>query len=282
MNSKISYKFFLVQFLESQELTQSQPYADPSNTTGKEIENREEIFTAYTTAVAIARMACADCMDSEEDSNSASNTILTPLFIRNALFDLLTLCSSRIIKQSDQIEFEERNSNLINSMNSHQNKKRKSTNEKRNSDESVLLSTYASMEVITPSTPNFNVVLIELLNFIALKRGYENSSLLLFDHSRHILSKWLESDNSNNDSIDDVGNEINDDNNNDNNNNNNNLLFYNFPWKILSPQSGSYVDFLKDFSSMIIPIICKGQSPRKRWRLLLGIYICVHECALFC
>ena len=102
------------------------------------------------------------------------------------------------------------------------------------------------------------------------------------------MSLWLCNDSSNNNDNDNNNNNINNNNNNYNeiNNNNNNynhdnndnnntirgnniLSLYNFPWKILSPGSLTFEDFLIDFSTVIITIICEVEAPRERWRLLL-------------
>ena len=102
-------KFVLIAFrniflysliLESPGVTQSQSNANNRNYGIIEEESREDSLVAYTVAVAIARMACADCTDNEGDTDSKSVTTLNPSFLRKLLFDLITLCCSRISQKS--------------------------------------------------------------------------------------------------------------------------------------------------------------------------------------
>ena len=299
-------------------MTLLQLNSDTTNYGDIEEESSEDSLIAYTVAVAIARMACADCTNNNENTDSKSVIILSPSFLRKALFDLITLCCSRVSEQAKNFEFSNqyKNRNDFTNFNSQQNKKIKSTNENENFDTNLFsqisASNFGEVKKHFIPKPNFNSLLILLLNFIAKKRGYENSTQLLLDHSRCLLSLWLGCNNINNNNnnnnnnsnknnndnnnnrdynddnyYDDDNNDNNNNNNSNNNNNNNNnynnnnnnnynnnnintiLALHQFPWKILSPGSQTYRDFLTDFSSMIIAIICEVEAPRERWRLLL-------------
>ena len=212
---------------------------------------------------------------------------ISPFFLNNALYDLLQLCCSRISVTVKKNTVEKESGMIMidsdNNCEDHNSSKRRKTSDQnsiQNKNNKNNESSKNSKKKKNFPSPNFNVLLIELLEFIAVNRGYENSSLLLLDHSRRILGRWiLENIGSDND-----GDDNNNDNNNssvDHSNNNsenesdsphNNLTLREFPWKILSPSSGSFAGFLKDFQSIIIPILCGIESTRKRWKHLKGEY----------
>jgi hypothetical protein len=133
-----------------------------------------------------------------------------------------------------------------------------------------------SQDPVRPFSPPrvcFRVVLSRLLDFIARKRGYENSSLLLLDHSRWLLSEWIRlpaADIENSDFYSDQNTQSQSSKNRNNNKNNKNIRLEDFPYKILDPNCRSFTDFLHNFGSMIFPLVCSVEDARERWRLMLG------------
>ena len=139
-----------------------------------------------------------------------------------------------------------------------------------------------SQDPVRPFSPPrvcFRVVLSRLLDFIARKRGYDNSSLLLLDHSRWLLSQWIRppgADIENSDSQTDQNTQSQSSRNRNNGQTKNkNIRLEDFPYKILDPNSRSFSDFLHNFSSILFPLICSVEDSRERWRLMLGNCVCV-------
>lgn len=235
---------------------------------------------AYSTAIAIARMACADCTDNRKRSTcSTSNTVLTPSFVRTAIFDLLVLCSSRVkwgsAGSTGSLKHPVEPSG-----------RRRDSAGKELGEGGSQGSGINGSQVSTPST-NFSSLLSRLLRFIAKKRGYANSSLLLVDNCRWYLCEWIKMAcdnhvskyNDNNDNIEANSDNDDENNNNDSNSNNNNLALEDFPFQILDTYCSSYKQFLTNFGDIIFPLICVIENSKNRWAQLLGES--VFNCSLF-
>ena len=260
-----------ISILESE--SRSGNFSSQLSDTEKEKEtSRTNPFHAYSTAIAIARMACADCTDSTVTSTySTSVAVLTPSFVRTALLDLLVLCSSRVKlgygSGKHTVEPSVKRRDLtVKGMGMGTGGRESSGIDK--------------LKVRIPSV-DFSSLLSRLLRFISRKRGYENSSLLLVDHCRWLLCEWIkiscgshvnEYNNANNDNEgnSENGHENHSDQNNNNNNNNNNLKLEDFPYQILDPYCTSFKQFLTNFGDIIFPLICMVENSKKRWALLLG------------
>ena len=220
-------------------------------------------------------MACADCTDNRMAGTcSASLAVLTPSFVRTAIFDLIVLCSNRVKLGSGRgLKHPAEPSIKIRDMTG----KGQGIGGRDSSE-------IQGSEVSIPSI-NFSTLLSRLIRFIAKKRGYENSSLLLVDNCRWLLYEWIKM------SCDNHIKEYNDGNNNDNSNSDedgNGDLIYNkysngnnesnignlkledFPYQILDPYCSSYKQFLTNFGDIILPLICVVENPKKRWALLSG------------
>jgi hypothetical protein len=236
--------------------------------TEKEKEtSRTNPLHAYSTAIAIARMACADCTDSTVTSTySTSVAVLTPSFVRTAILDLLVLCSSRVKlgygSGKHTVEPPVKRRDLM--------VKGMGTGGREGSG-------IEGLKVRIPSV-DFSSLLSRLLRFISRKRGYENSSLLLVDHCRWLLCEWIKiscgshaNEYNNGNNYNEGNSENKDENESDqNNNNNNNLKLEDFPYQILDPYCSSFKQFLTNFGDIIFPLICMIENSKKRWTLLLG------------
>ena len=232
-------------------------------------------YRAYSTAIAIARMACADCTDNRRTSTySKFHTILTPSFVRTAIFDLLVLCSSRVkwgsAGSTGSLKHPVEPSGT-----------RRDVTGKGFGEGGSQGSGIDRSQVSTPSI-NFSSLLSRLLRFIAKKRGYANSSLLLVDNCRWYLCEWIKMAcdnhvnkyNNNNDNNEDNSDNDDENNNNDSNNcNNNNLKLEDFPYQILDPYCSSYKQFLTNFGDIIFPLICVIENSKIRWAQLLGKFV---------
>jgi hypothetical protein len=222
--------------------------------------SRTNPFHAYSTAIAIARMACADCTDNTVTSTySTSVAVLTPSFVRTALLDLLVLCSSRV-----KLGYGSGKHTVEPSV------KRRDLTVKGMGTGGRESSGIEGSKIRIPSI-DFSSLLSRLLRFISRKRGYENSSLLLVDHCRWLLCEWIkvscgshvnEYNNGNNDNGDEDES--------DQNNNNINLKLEDFPYQILDPYCSSFKQFLTNFGDIIFPLICMVENSKKRWALLSG------------
>jgi hypothetical protein len=117
-------------------------------------------------------------------------------------------------------------------------------------------------ENVPPSSrspqPCFKALILHLLNYIAHQRGYLNSSLFLRDNSRWLISQWIEPSPETDENSDDNSNTKSDQ----------ILHLKDFPYTLLDPKCTTYKDFLCNYSSMIVPLICEIEDTRRRWRVL--------------
>ena len=220
-------------------------------------------------------MACADCTDYRKRSTySTSHTVLTPSFVRTAIFDLLVLCSSRVKWGSAGSTGSLKHPVEPSS-------RRRDITGKGLGEEGSQNSGINGSQVSTPSI-NFSSLLSRLLRFIARKRGYANSSLLLVDNCRWYLCEWMKMAcdnhvnkyNNNNDNNEDNSDNDDDNSNNTNNSNNNdNLTLEDFPYQILDPYCSSYKQFLTNFGDIIFPLICVIENSKYRWAQLLSKFV---------